>query len=144
PGSYEGAMASRWNENYAQGLMPWDAGVPDPMLIQVVEPSGCSAGPRVAVVRKQCKVEFRHAVQGAILCWYCQWFDHSDFSTLEASAGCDWQSISSALRRSGGTLGRESRRALDHRARCPTRRVRQPGRPVIRTREVPRRNALLH
>jgi SAM-dependent methyltransferase len=30
-------MASSWNENYAQGFAPWDTGVPDPMLIEVVE-----------------------------------------------------------------------------------------------------------
>jgi len=30
-------MASTWNENYAQGFLPWDTGVPDPMLIQVQE-----------------------------------------------------------------------------------------------------------
>jgi SAM-dependent methyltransferase len=28
---------STWNENYAQGFMPWDSGVPDPMLIEAVE-----------------------------------------------------------------------------------------------------------
>jgi SAM-dependent methyltransferase len=30
-------MMSSWNENYAQGFMPWDTGEPDPMLIQAVE-----------------------------------------------------------------------------------------------------------
>jgi 2-polyprenyl-3-methyl-5-hydroxy-6-metoxy-1,4-benzoquinol methylase len=37
-------MASRWNENYAQGFMPWDTGVPDPMLIQVVESGSLPVG----------------------------------------------------------------------------------------------------
>lgn len=30
-------MASMWNEDYAQGFMPWDTGVPEPMLIQAVD-----------------------------------------------------------------------------------------------------------
>ena len=30
-------MTSTWNENYAEGFIPWDTGAPDPMLIQAVE-----------------------------------------------------------------------------------------------------------
>jgi SAM-dependent methyltransferase len=37
-------MASSWNENYAQGFLPWDTGVPDPMLIQVVESGALPVG----------------------------------------------------------------------------------------------------
>ena len=30
-------MSRNWNENYEQDFIPWDTGVPEPMLIQVVE-----------------------------------------------------------------------------------------------------------
>src|SRR5262252_7149723 len=30
-------MSHDWNENYEQDFIPWDTGVPEPMLIQVVE-----------------------------------------------------------------------------------------------------------
>jgi SAM-dependent methyltransferase len=31
------AMAHAWNERYAEGFMPWDTGVPEPVLMQMVE-----------------------------------------------------------------------------------------------------------
>jgi methyl halide transferase len=37
-------MAHDWNENYAQGFMPWDTGVPDPMLTELVESGALPAG----------------------------------------------------------------------------------------------------
>jgi SAM-dependent methyltransferase len=37
-------MASRWDEHYEQGFMPWDTGVPDPMLIQLVESGDLPVG----------------------------------------------------------------------------------------------------
>ena len=37
-------MVSSWNDNYAQGFLPWDTGVPDPMLIQAVESGALPVG----------------------------------------------------------------------------------------------------
>lgn len=33
-----------WNENYAQGFCPWDTGVPDPMLVEVIESGAVPVG----------------------------------------------------------------------------------------------------
>src|SRR5262245_51957848 len=33
-----------WNDNYAQGFCPWDTGVPDPMLVEVIESGGVPVG----------------------------------------------------------------------------------------------------
>jgi SAM-dependent methyltransferase len=37
-------MSADWNESYEQGFLPWDAGVPEPMLIQLVESGALPAG----------------------------------------------------------------------------------------------------
>jgi 2-polyprenyl-3-methyl-5-hydroxy-6-metoxy-1,4-benzoquinol methylase len=42
---YSVAMASpSWNDNYAQGFCPWDAGVPDPLLVEAIECGGVAVG----------------------------------------------------------------------------------------------------
>jgi SAM-dependent methyltransferase len=42
---YTGRMAQpSWNDNYAQGFAPWDTGVPDPMLVEMVESGAIPAG----------------------------------------------------------------------------------------------------
>jgi SAM-dependent methyltransferase len=37
-------MTTRWDENYGQGFMPWDTGVPEPMLIEAVESGNLPTG----------------------------------------------------------------------------------------------------
>jgi SAM-dependent methyltransferase len=37
-------MASTWNEHYEQGFLPWDTGVPEPMLIEAVESGDLPSG----------------------------------------------------------------------------------------------------
>ena len=37
-------MSHSWNENYEQDFIPWDTGVPEPMLIQVVESGALPVG----------------------------------------------------------------------------------------------------
>jgi len=38
-------MAHRpWNENYAAGTLPWDTGVADPLLVEVIEAGGLPVG----------------------------------------------------------------------------------------------------
>jgi SAM-dependent methyltransferase len=37
-------MSRNWNEDYKQNFIPWDAGVPEPMLIQVVESGALPRG----------------------------------------------------------------------------------------------------
>jgi SAM-dependent methyltransferase len=37
-------MAHTWNENYAEGFIPWDTGVPDPLLIQMFESGALPVG----------------------------------------------------------------------------------------------------
>jgi hypothetical protein len=39
-------MSSNWNESYEQDFIPWDTGVPEPMLIQVVESGVLPVGGR--------------------------------------------------------------------------------------------------
>jgi SAM-dependent methyltransferase len=37
-------MSRNWNEHYEQDFIPWDSGVPEPMLIQLVESSALPVG----------------------------------------------------------------------------------------------------
>jgi SAM-dependent methyltransferase len=37
-------MSRNWNENYEQNFIPWDSGVPEPMLIQAVESGAVPVG----------------------------------------------------------------------------------------------------
>lgn len=37
-------MARSWNDNYAQGVCPWDTGVPDPLLVDVIETGSVPTG----------------------------------------------------------------------------------------------------
>src|SRR5262245_26111012 len=37
-------MSRNWNENYEQDFIPWDSGVPEPMLIQVAESGALPVG----------------------------------------------------------------------------------------------------
>src|SRR5262245_26721203 len=37
-------MSRDWNEHYKQDFMPWDSGVPEPMLIQAVDSGGLPVG----------------------------------------------------------------------------------------------------
>ena len=37
-------MSQDWNENYKQDFMPWDSGVPEPILIQMVESGALPLG----------------------------------------------------------------------------------------------------
>jgi SAM-dependent methyltransferase len=37
-------MAHQWNENYEQDFIPWDSGVPEPVLVQAVESGALAVG----------------------------------------------------------------------------------------------------
>ncbi|MCA8963363.1 MAG: methyltransferase domain-containing protein [Planctomycetes bacterium] len=37
-------MATTWNDHYAQGFLPWDTGVPDPLLVELFEAGALPAG----------------------------------------------------------------------------------------------------
>lgn len=38
------AMVTTWNDNYAEGFTPWDTGVPEPLLVQMVESGSLPTG----------------------------------------------------------------------------------------------------
>lgn len=37
-------MVTTWNDNYAEGFTPWDTGVPEPLLVQMVESGSLPTG----------------------------------------------------------------------------------------------------